>query len=306
MWQTNFNGSDSGHDLVADHVGHRHFRGGNQVEPAAVGTRHAEQVFLELGQLAGTEHAVRIDQVRHIDFGVAMLGGMGIQHELRQRAVQPGDAAFHERKAAAGDPYGGLEIEPAELFAELDVVLDRKVEAPRRAPAQNFDIARFITAHRHALVRQVGDHRDEGVVALLERRQGILVRLQLVADAGHLGHHRRDILALALQHADLLRQAVSFRLQVLGADLQVLALGLQRLEGGGVERRAARGEAFGDQGEVGAQQLNVQHVDILFFCHYFLALRSRSRRCASFSAIFCSSPRGVGWYHSTRGMSWGK
>jgi hypothetical protein len=39
--------------------------------------------------------------------------------------------------------------------------------------------------------------------------------------------------------ADLLRQGVALRLQVLGAHLQALALGLQRLEGGHVERHAA-------------------------------------------------------------------
>ena len=154
-----------------------------------------------------------------------------------------------------------------------------------------------------AFVRQIGDDCNEGVVAFLQRRQGILVALEFVADAGHFGEHGRGVLALAFQHADLLRQAVAPGLQILRAYLQVLALAFQRLEGGGIERHATRGEAFGNEGGTAAKELNVQHGGSYVF---FLAWRSSSRRCASFSAILCSRPRGVGLYHSTFGMPSGK
>ena len=86
-----------GDDLVAHDVGHRHFGGRDQVELAAVGARHAEQVFLELRQLAGAEHAVGIDQVGHVDLGVAVLGGVQVEHELGERAMQ----ARHCRPSSA-------------------------------------------------------------------------------------------------------------------------------------------------------------------------------------------------------------
>ena len=55
---------------------------------------------------------------------------------------------------------------------------------------------------------------------------GVELRLQ----RAHLGHHAIGALALGLELADLLAQAVALALQVFGAGLQRLALGLQRPE----------------------------------------------------------------------------
>jgi len=71
------------------------------------------------------------------------------------------------------------------------------------------------------------------------------------------GHHRRGILALALEHADLLGQAVAPCLEVLGAGLQFLAFSLQGGEGSGVQADAAGGQPFGYKIELAAQQLDV-------------------------------------------------
>ncbi len=68
------------------------------------------------------------------------------------------------------------------------------------------------------------------------------------------------MLALALEHADLLGQGVAARLQFLGADLQRLALVLERLEGLDVEeglRVLAGLQALDDGVEVLAQQGDV-------------------------------------------------
>jgi outer membrane protein assembly factor BamB len=53
VWQTSLSGSASGEDFVAHDVGHRHFGGRDQVQRVLIATQHLEQVFLELGQLAG-------------------------------------------------------------------------------------------------------------------------------------------------------------------------------------------------------------------------------------------------------------
>ena len=55
-------------------------------------------------------------QVRHVHLGVAVLARVQVEHELRQRAVQPRDAAAHDGEARAGDLRGGFEIEAAELL----------------------------------------------------------------------------------------------------------------------------------------------------------------------------------------------
>jgi len=83
--------------------------------------------------------------------------------------------------------------------------------------------------------------------------------LQFVAERADLGHDPGSILTLALQHADLFRQAVALRLQILGAGLQGLALGFQRLECAEVDRLAAPGQAVDHGVEVGAELLDVEH-----------------------------------------------
>jgi hypothetical protein len=115
-------------DFVADDVGHRHFGGRDQVERVLVAAQHLEQVFLELRQLAGAMQAGGVDQVGGIDLGVAVLGGVRIQHELGERAVQAGQAALEQREARAGNLGGGGEIELAERLADIGVILDLEIE----------------------------------------------------------------------------------------------------------------------------------------------------------------------------------
>ena len=90
-----------------------------------------------------------------------------------------------------------------------------------------------------------------------------LQTLRLLADAGDLGEQRRGILALALGGADLLRQRVALRLHVLRAGLDVLALALERLEAGGVERQAPLGEPGRDGRQIVAKKIDVEHGAIL-------------------------------------------
>ncbi len=84
------------------------------------------------------------------------------------------------------------------------MVLDREVERARLAPAANLGVGMLVGADRHAVVRQVRQaHQQRGDLGL----QGIVARGgggQRVAQPSHLGHHRRHVLALGLQLADLL------------------------------------------------------------------------------------------------------
>ncbi len=83
-------------DGVAHQVGQRHFGGGNQIA-LAVAHLGGEQVFLEFGQLAGAEHAVRVDDHRHVAFEIAVLAGLQVEHELRERAMQRAPAGRASR-----------------------------------------------------------------------------------------------------------------------------------------------------------------------------------------------------------------
>ena len=72
--------------------------------------------------------------------------------------------------------------------------------------------------------------------------------------------HFGRILALPLQHADLLGQGVALRLKFLGARLQGLAFGFQRLEFGKIDGLATLGQTFGNGIKIGAELLDIEHV----------------------------------------------
>ena len=84
-------------DLVAHHVGQRHFGGRDQEEITIV--VELEQVFLELGQLAGAHQGVAVDDIGYVIFFVAMLQRLLVEHELHQRTVQARDGAMHHGEA---------------------------------------------------------------------------------------------------------------------------------------------------------------------------------------------------------------
>src|SRR5205823_8476144 len=90
-----------------------------------------------------------------------------------------------------------------------------------------------------------------------------LVRLDRVADPAHFGEHGRGIFALALEDADLLGERIAFRLQLLGARLEALALVLERAERGLVESEAAALQAGDDGGQVLPKELDVEHGGVI-------------------------------------------
>ena len=112
-------------DLPGDDVGQRNLGGRDQVEVGFAVAADLEQVLLELRQLAGALQRRSLDEIG-VGLLVAMLGGMQVDHELRQGAMQAGDRAAHEGEARAGKLGGGLEIQPAVPFTEGDMVLTSK------------------------------------------------------------------------------------------------------------------------------------------------------------------------------------
>ena len=256
-------------DALAHGVGQRDLAGGDEVlllggsvsllaVAAAVDPEH---VLLELGQLTRALQDLAVDDVGRVALGVAVLARVQVQHELRQRPVQPRHRPAQEGKARTCQQRAGIEVQP-QRRAEIDMVLDMEVECPRDTPASHLDVAALVGAHRHAVVRQVGQTHHHGRQLGLDRLQALGRGLELVADAADLRHHRRSVLALGLELADLPAEGVAARLQFLGAGLDRLALGLQRTEALDVEEglRVAPGrQALDDTGQVAAQQLDIEH-----------------------------------------------
>ncbi len=186
--------------------------------------------------------------------------------------------------------------------ADVDVVLGGEGELARRAPAAFLFVLVRGAPHRHRLVRQVRDQRDEFLQLRLHRRILGLHLLELVAGLSRLCQQlRRELVVLLrLGLPDLLGQRVALRLQLLGGGLDPLPRVLEPLEPRDVELVAARRQALRDATDVRPEQLDVDHVR-------FPRASSFSRRSsASFSRILSSSPRSVGLYHSTAGMPSGK
>ena len=103
-------------DLIAHLVGQRNFRGRNEVQllalTVAAALARGKHVLLELGQLPRAQQRLRVDDVRRVALGVAMLARVHVQHELRERTMQAGDCAAHHRKTRAAQLGGRGEIEP--------------------------------------------------------------------------------------------------------------------------------------------------------------------------------------------------
>ena len=168
---------------------------------------------------------------------------------------------------------------------------------------------------------QVGHRQQPIAEALLHGVEIAFERSQLVADAGDLAQRRRRVFAPAFGDADLFRDRVAPRLQLLGAHLYLLALGLELDERGRVELISTRLQTCDDVIEVVAQKLDIDHARILAEGSRHRrpasaaqdspspperALASRCFNSASLSAILASRPRSVGRYQSGRAMPSGR
>ena len=248
-------------DVVAHDVGQRHFGGRDQIAPA-LAEFGGEQVFLELRQLPGAAHRLGIHQQRHVGFLVAVLVGVQVEHELRQCAMQPRQLPAQHGEARTTQLGRGFAIQPAAARAEFDMVLHLEIECARRAPAVLLDVLRLIGTQRHRVIGNVGDAERDGFDLATQFVEAQFRGFQFLAEAGDFGHHRCHVLALRLQHADLLAAGIAQVLQFLGADLQLLALRFQCFEAGDIQLEAATGaQAFGEVGGMGAQQGRIKHGD---------------------------------------------
>ena len=220
----------------------------------------AEQIVLELGQLAGAVQAVGVDDVGYIGFRVAVLAGVQIQHELDQGPVQAGDAGIHDREAGTGDLRRRFEVELAEGFAHVHVVAGFEIELAGRAPAAQLHVVVLVAAVGRLRVGQVGQAAEQFVQFLLHQRQFLFGHLELFAQGRDLGQDGAGILPFGLGLADGLRAGLAFVLQVLHPHLQGLALFVQGAEAVHVEVEAPPGQLRADEFGIAAQQFGIEHV----------------------------------------------
>ena len=56
-------------------------------------------IFSKLRQLTGSEHYLAANQERRVHFGVTVLVGMQVEHELRQSAFESRESALQDNEA---------------------------------------------------------------------------------------------------------------------------------------------------------------------------------------------------------------
>src|SRR6267143_1344453 len=248
-----------GEDLVAVVVGNRHLGGGDQVQAGG----GLEQVLLELGQLAGAPHRVRVHQVGRQQLDVPALA-VQIDEEAHQRPLETREVAPVEDEPRPRHLPRPGEVEEPQPLAQL-VVLARGEGEPRLlAPRAHHHVVLRIAPHRDGLVREVG-HREQGRLdLLLDLLEPRFLLLHLVGERLQLGAQAR--LLLAAQGPHLLAGPLLLRPPGLGRLDQRLALGGELLDGQKRRRcvRAARRKTPLRLVEVGHHPAQIEHPRISF------------------------------------------
>ena len=191
-------------DGFAHEVGERHFGGGDEAETFAPQLAHdvciaggqqlafdrPELIVFELRQLPRAEHHVIAHQQRRIDFGVAVLAGVEIEHELPDRALEPRQALLQHHEARAGQFRRRLEIHEAERVAEIVMRLRRERVVAHRAEDVALHIAVLVDALGHVVQRQVRDRGELSGELFVRRLRRHFELRHRGLELGDLGHQR--------------------------------------------------------------------------------------------------------------------
>ncbi len=130
---------------------------------------HLKRSSLNLGNWPVPNRLARIHQEGRQHFGVAVLAGVHVEHEIDERALQLRAQAPVQGEARAGDLGGALEIQDAQFRAQVPVRLGLEIELRRLAHAPHFHVVVGVSAHRHGFVRHIGDAGQQFAELLVQR-----------------------------------------------------------------------------------------------------------------------------------------
>ena len=158
---------------------------------------------------------------------------MHVDEEVDERALHAGAHAAEQVEAGAGKLDAAVEVDHAELGAEVPVSLGLEVELARGAPAAHLGVVGVVLAVGHGLVGDVGDGGDE-VEELLLNGGALLAQLgDALLVCGDLGLGGLGLVLLAVLHkkANLLGDGVAVGLELLdlGDDRATLLVQLEEL-----------------------------------------------------------------------------
>ena len=101
---------------------------------------------------------------RRRDLGIAVLAGLEVEHEGRQRPLQPRQRPLQHDEARPRQLGRRLEVHQAQGLAKRVMVLGREVEAGQRADLAQLHIGALVRALRHVGSRQVGGGHQYALV----------------------------------------------------------------------------------------------------------------------------------------------
>ncbi len=181
-----------------------------------VGVGAAEEVFSELGQLAGAEEALRIDHEGWQDLGVSVLLRMQVEHEADERTLEPRSGAHVDGKTRSAQFCGAFEVEDAERFAEFPVRLGFEFECGLVSPGFDGDVVGFRFAGGNFVAGQVGNARERQTHLLVECGGGLVELVEFLFQGTRFVHDGRCVLTGFLECSHLLAQVIAARLELLG------------------------------------------------------------------------------------------
>ncbi len=268
-------------DFVAEDVGDGDFGGGDQPVVAVLqlaGDEGAlvvgvEEVFGELGELAGAVEGFRVHEAGGKDLDVAVLAGVEVEHEVGEGSLEAGSGAELEDEAGAGDLGGALEVEDAEGFADLPVGTGGEVEGGDGAPGLLDDVVVLGGAGGDAVVGKVGEGLEELAKAEVGFGGAGFELVCLFFERGGLCGDEGDVGALALEAAELGGEGVALGLEGLsfgdGRATGCVEIGKSLEECPGLRR--ADGVFLRPAGDSPAQTLN--HAYSLYFSVHSAAVK---------------------------------
>ncbi len=234
-------------DLFPVEVGHRRLGGR---DPPEVLLRVVVEVVAELGQVACAHQHFRLDHVRRVDLGVAVLRRVQVEHPGDQRPLQPRARAFEHVEARAAELDPPLEVDDVQRSPQVPMRQRLEVERSQRPFLAHHHVLALVPTHRHAGMRQVGDAQHGVPEVDLHPAQLLIQAGDLLPDLRHARLERLPLRALPCPHqlADLLRAGVA-----LGP--QRLHLGQDRPPALVQRQRLGHRRVFGPQADHGGQHL---------------------------------------------------
>ena len=161
-------------------VGEHDLGRGDEVEPLG----RLEEVFLELGQLARAGEGLLVRECGNPPLGGAPLD-VFVEHEVDERALEAGTGTMQCVEARVGEFHATLEVDDAELRAEVPMRLGLEVELARRAPAAYLGIIVLVIADGRVGAGNVGNGIGEAVELFLDSHEGAIKIVDLVTDVAH-------------------------------------------------------------------------------------------------------------------------